>query len=144
MSRAFTKERDDAPEPALALPESPHPNLVTAAGLAALEARRRDATEPREIAYLDQRLASAIRTPPPKNRRIVAFGARVRVRGEDGFAGAFTICGEDEADVAHGKIGYRSPLALALMGARRGDVVVWNRPVGDLRLHVEEITYADA
>ena len=39
MSRAFTKERDDAPEPEVVAPARTGPNLLTAAGLEQLRAR---------------------------------------------------------------------------------------------------------
>jgi transcription elongation GreA/GreB family factor len=54
----------------------------------------------------------------------------------------FTIVGEDEADVAQGKISWVSPLAKALLNARVGDVVTWRRPVGDKELQILSIQKA--
>jgi transcription elongation GreA/GreB family factor len=60
----------------------------------------------------------------------------VRVRGSDGTERRFAIVGEDEADVASGKVSYVSPLAQALLGAHVGDTVTWQRPAGDLQLTI--------
>jgi transcription elongation GreA/GreB family factor len=57
---------------------------------------------------------------------------------------SFTIVGEDEADAAHGKVSWRSPLAKALIGARAGDTVTWYRPAGSTTLEVLEIRYPRA
>jgi transcription elongation GreA/GreB family factor len=56
----------------------------------------------------------------------------------------FTIVGEDEADVATGKVSWLSPLAKALIGARVGDTVKWRRPVGDTDLEILDIHYPGA
>jgi transcription elongation factor GreB len=109
MSRAFTKERDDAPEPALVL-------------------------RPRRI-YGD------IMPAPPDDRGMVGFGATVDVEGAGPQPRTFTLVAPDRSDVASGRIGFDSPLAQALVGARVGDRVVWHRPVGDATLTVVAITY---
>lgn len=140
MSRAFTKDRDDAPEPPLPAPERTHPNYVTPRGLRLLRERRKAATEPREVEHFDRELDSAIVVHPPEEREEVAFGASVHVLGEK-FDGTFSIVGDDEADIASGKISFTSPLAAALMGARNGDRVIWHRPIGDMELRVTGITY---
>jgi transcription elongation factor GreB len=108
MSRAFTKERDDAPEPALVL-----------------RPRHRDGETP----------------APPADHRVVGFGATVVVEGVGEEPRTFTIVDEDQTDLAAGRIGYDSPLAQALMGARKGAKVTWHRPVGDRRLRIVSITY---
>ena len=164
MSRAFTKEpdgdmvADDAPE----RPRSKHPNYVTPAGLAALEARRAElfaeramhaaeglegkpalAHAARDLRYFDARIEDAILVDPatqPADE--VRFGARVTVEGEDGRARDFTIVGEDEADAAAGKVSWLSPLARALTGGRVGDLVTWRRPAGDLDLEIMAIDYS--
>ncbi|MFM2356562.1 MAG: hypothetical protein RLZZ528_2298, partial [Pseudomonadota bacterium] len=98
MSRAFVKEDRPDTEPLPDLPLSPHPNFVTARGLAALQARLAAAqaglarlkarTErldlmpekaiERDIRYLSARLASAIPTEAPAGDG-VAFGHAVTV-----------------------------------------------------------------
>src|ERR1700733_5213430 len=95
MSKAFTREDDNAPHSDV-LPErsiAPHPNLVTAEGLAQIEANvarllkeqaesrtRGDvaaaAAANRDLRYWDARLASAQLTEPEPTSH-VQFGSRV-------------------------------------------------------------------
>jgi transcription elongation GreA/GreB family factor len=133
MNRAFVKESDQDTE---ILPEraiSPHPNLVTARGLAQLEARVRelegarsaaraanDAAElariGRDLRYFQSRLESARLVTPPAPARQVRFGVRARLQLADGSERSFQLVGEDEADPKAGLISYLSPLATAMMG----------------------------
>ena len=53
----------------------------------------------------------------------------------------YTIVGEDEADPAAGLVSWVSPLARALQDAEVGDLIVWERPMGDLELEVRRIRY---
>lgn len=164
MSRAFVKEPDgDQPgDDALELPQSRHPNYLTLAGLARLEARkaalaaevaaRQAAAEladkpalaraQRELRYLEARLAKAIPVDvagQPRER--VAFGAEVTAEDETGVQRVIRIVGEDEADAAAGRVSWVSPLAQALLNAGPGDLVTWKRPVGDLELEILSIVY---
>jgi transcription elongation GreA/GreB family factor len=68
----------------------------------------------------------------------------VKVEDSDGRAHLFRIVGEDEADVASGKISFLSPLAKAMIGARAGDTVKWRRPAGEVELEILEIRYPDS
>jgi len=139
MSRAFVKEDDDAPEE---LPEravSLAPNLVTAEGLAAIDAeiarlnqalaaadaddRSTRARLGRDLRYWSARRGSAQLTPDPADHETVRFGAIVTIDRDDGRRQSFRIVGEDEADPARGTISHVSPLARALMGKGVGDVV---------------------
>ena len=164
MSRAFVKG-DDSDLSGEELPErpvSPQPNYVTQAGLgqlhkryddlqrrhAELKAAAEDFDKPRLIAierdmrYFSQRLESAILVDPSKEPQDeVHFGATVKALEEDGRAHSFTIVGEDEADVASGKVSWMSPVAKAMIGARVGDTVKWRRPAGEVELEVQEIRY---
>jgi transcription elongation GreA/GreB family factor len=164
VSRAFVKEPegdlagDDAPD----IPVSPHPNYVTPQGLAGLKERLAELTAEKErlaaaagleaklalaqterkIRYFANRIEHAIPVDPaqqPKNE--VAFGATVRVADEEGNERDYTIVGEDEADVARGKVSWVSPLARALNGAKAGQFVTWKRPAGDAELEILEIRY---
>jgi transcription elongation GreA/GreB family factor len=140
MSRAFTRESDDDPA---VLPEralSPHPNLVTPEGLAALEAQVRALGEERQAArtagdkpllarierdlrYFTQRLATARVVAPVSAPDRVRFGVRVTVRAADGIEHCYRLVGEDEADAARGRLSWVSPLATALLGQAAGDTV---------------------
>ena len=146
MAVAFTREEDyeaqaaDLPD----RPVSPHANLVTASGLAALEAelaaaraaysaaqaeggvaadRTAMARATRDLRYWGARRASAQLTEPEAPADTVVFGRTVEIERDDGRRQTFRIVGEDEADPTRGTISYVSPLAQALTGKRAGDVV---------------------
>ena len=146
MSVAFTKE-GDAEATAADLPDrpiSPHPNLVTAEGLAALEAaydaaraayaaaqakgdvqadRTAMARATRDLRYYAARRANA-QLVELVDGDVVTFGRTVHIAREDGRRQSFRIVGEDEADPANGSVSYISPLARALMGKGVGDVAM--------------------
>ena len=144
MSVAFTKEQDSE-SAAADLPDrpiSPHPNLVTKAGLAALDAalaaartayaaaqahgdvqadRTAMARATRDLRYYAARRASAQLVTPNAGRSTVQFGSRVTFDRADGRRQTYRIVGEDEADPAAGAVSYVSPLARALLGREAGD-----------------------
>ena len=149
MAVAFTREEDYEAQ-AANLPDrpvSPHPNLVTATGLAAIEAelaqaraayaaaqadggisadRTAMARATRDLRYWSSRRASAQLTEPEDQTGVVQFGCTVEVEREDGRRQTFRIVGEDEADPAMGSISYASPLSAALRGKAVGDVALLN------------------
>jgi transcription elongation GreA/GreB family factor len=143
MSVAFTREEDleataaDLPD----RPVSPHPNLVTPGGLAAIEQALADARAAyaaaqakgsieadrtamaratRDLRYWSARRASAQRIETPADGR-VRFGGSVTIAREDGRTQTWRIVGEDEADPATGSVSHVSPLARALTGKGVGD-----------------------
>jgi transcription elongation GreA/GreB family factor len=149
MAVAFTREEDyearaaDLPD----RPISPHPNLVTASGLAAIERELASAREAyaaaqaeggisadrtamaratRDLRYWSSRRASAQLMEPAGPAEAVQFGRTVEIEREDGRRQAFRIVGEDEADPAQGRISYVSPLARALLGKAVDEVVELN------------------
>jgi transcription elongation GreA/GreB family factor len=149
MAVAFTREEDyesqaaDLPD----RPVSPHPNLVTARGLAAIEAqlaaaraaysaaqaeggvstdRTAMARATRDLRYWSARRASAQLTEPPPQPDKVQFGSAVEFEREDGRRQTYRIVGEDEADPAKGSVSYVSPLARALLSKAVGDVAIVN------------------
>jgi transcription elongation GreA/GreB family factor len=147
MSVAFTKEESAETASETQLPDrpiSPHPNLVTEAGLKALqqqsdealkayeaaqkiedvnERRRQSANPLRDAKYFAARVRSAQVMQPPATTDMVGFGHQVTFEREDGRVQCFRIVGEDEADPANGSISYVSPVARLLMGKAVGDVV---------------------
>lgn len=147
MSVAFVKEESAEAAAETLLPDrpvSPHPNLVTEAGLKALEQqleaaraayeattgiedvneRRRHAASPlRDLRYYAERVHSAQLVPPPETRDRVAFGGTVTFSRSDGRVQTYRIVGEDEADPKTGSISYVSPVARLLLGKEVGDVV---------------------
>ena len=159
MSVAFTKEESAETAAETLLPDrpvSPHPNLVTEAGLKALEVllqeartayeaaaavddvnekRRQQAGPLRDLRYLNERLRTAQLMPEPTSIETVAFGSIVTFSRDDGRVQKYRIVGEDEADPKAGSISYVSPVARLLMGKAVGDVVT----VGEQELEIEKI-----
>ena len=146
MSVAFTREEDleataaDLPD----RPISPHANLVTASGLAAIEAelasaraaysgaqahgsieadRTAMARATRDLRYWSARRANAQLLEVPAGG-VVRFGGSVTIEREDGRTQIWRIVGEDEADPADGSVSHVSPLTRALIGKRVGDEAV--------------------
>jgi transcription elongation GreA/GreB family factor len=145
MSRAFVKETaESAPPPERMVDDGP--NLVTAEGLAQIEAHivRIEAamktetnvllreTLSRDLRYWEIRKASAelASTPDPDK---VSFGSTVTI-SRKGRTQTFRIVGVDEADAANGLISFRSPLAQAILGAKVGDVIEAGEPLGEIEI----------
>lgn len=53
----------------------------------------------------------------------------------------YQIVGEDEANVADGKISVGSPISRALMGKHEGDEVVVKAPAGDIEYEIEAVRH---
>jgi transcription elongation GreA/GreB family factor len=147
LSVAFTKEDSAETASETLLPDrpvSPHPNLVTEAGLKALEfqlhgareayataqriedvnERRRQAAIPlRDARYFAARVRTAEVITHPASTDMVAFGSTVTFSRADGRVQTYRIVGEDEADPKAGSISFVSPVARLLMGKTVGDVV---------------------
>lgn len=167
MSKAFVRESDhpDLPEPPpLVSPLPPGAkNYLTPDGaerLRAEVARLADTERPRlaaaaarddeakaQLQALDQRLRylrgslrSGVVAPPPDDRDVVKFGAVVTVRDAGGEA-RYRIVGVDETDVDRGWVSWLSPLARALMNARKGERVAFNAPSGRKELEVVAVEY---
>ena len=167
MSRAFVKEPDgdDVREE---LPERQHsdaPNYITPRGEQQLRTRVHEldesravlATEPdrlgksgelqrleSDLRYLQERLKRAIvvQTPEPPFET-VGVGARIELVDEDDETHRFEIVGEDEVDVAAGRVSWNSPLGHAVLRREVGNAVIWKRPAGDLEVEIVSIDYPE-
>ena len=97
----------------------------------------------KRLRYLTKRLENAVVVDPAlqENLEQVFFGARVSIIDADGSEACYQIVGVDEADAAIGRISWISPLARALMKARRGDLVRFRSPVGTREIEIVEILY---
>lgn len=71
----------------------------------------------------------------PREAGVVAVGAHLRVRLEDGEED-YTMVGAAEADPLHGRISNESPLGRAMLGHRAGDEVEWTSPIGIGRVRI--------
>ena len=144
MAVAFTKEESSETASETQLPDrpiSPEPNLVTATGLAALQAameaarlayeaaqaiddinerRRQSAVPVRDLRYFSERVRTAQLVPDPTATDTVAFGSTVTFARDDGTERTYRIVGEDEADPKSGTISWIAPVARALMGKSVG------------------------
>ncbi|MBN8812226.1 MULTISPECIES: GreA/GreB family elongation factor [unclassified Sphingomonas] len=136
MSVAFRRESDEEhKEPKFELPLPPGPNMVTARGLALIEARAAaleaavaaesgdEAREvlKRELRYWNTRRTTAQIAPEPEPG-VVGIGSRVRVR-MNGKDRVIDLVGHDEADPAADRLSFQAPLAWALIGAEEGEKV---------------------
>jgi transcription elongation GreA/GreB family factor len=147
MAVAFTKEESSETASETQLPDRPissEPNLVTATGLAALQAqleaariayeaaqsvddvnerRRASAVPVRDLRYFSERVRTAQLVPETATSGTVAFGTTVIFAREDGTERTYRIVGEDEADPKAGSISWTAPVARAIIGKAVGDEV---------------------
>ncbi|MFN7728327.1 MAG: transcription elongation factor GreA [Bdellovibrio sp.] len=96
-------------------------------------AKDRQAMIEGRIAELQAKIAMAEVIIPSKivSDRVV-FGATVQLQSlEDDTESTYQIVGLDEADVKAGKISILSPMARAMIGKKKGDVVTVQSPKGD-------------
>lgn len=170
MSKAFTRESDDArerPDPAprvSALPPGAK-NYVTPSGAAAMQSelnRLREVERPRSAAaaahdpearahlqrldtrirHLTESLQSAeIVSPPGAGEDRVRFGATVVARTDSGAETSYRIVGVDEVDLDRGWVSWASPIARALLGARAGERIRFKLPAGEETIEIVRITY---
>ena len=160
MAVAFTKEESFETASETLLPDrpiSPHPNLVTEAGLRALELqlqqaraaydaastiedvneRRRQAANPlRDTRYFAARVRTAQVIADPTSTDTVSFGSTVTFSRDDGRVQTYRIVGEDEADPKTGTISFVAPVARLLLGKAVGDMV----GIGDQELEIIAIS----
>jgi transcription elongation factor GreB len=169
VSKAFTREDDDAPEPlVLPRPLSLLPpgarNYLTPAGAQRLRAelaqlvekdlpalrakpvgddtREQLARTEQRLAQVQESLASAEVVPPPlPPHEVVRFGATVTVRENQKGETTYRIVGVDETDFDRNWVSWFSPIARALMNARLGQRVPFKFPTGATELEIVRIAY---
>ncbi len=139
MSVAFRRDSDEEHrEPKFEIPLASGPNLVTARGLALIEAKvaqleaaiaAEAEDEPREVLKRELRYWNTRRTTaeiaPPPEEGVVGIGSRVRIRMA-GKARVIDVVGNDEADPHADRLAFSAPLANALLGAEAGERVDFN------------------
>ena len=169
MSKAFTREDDNAPElpdlPPLASTLAPGAkNYITPAGAQKLrdelqrlvevarpglaeasddpDAKRQLARLDQRIAQLEESLQSAEIVPAPDGPAdVVRFGATVTVRESDGIETRYRIVGADEMDTDRNWVSWMSPIARALLNGKRGQRIRFKFPSGEETLEIIEIRY---
>lgn len=150
MSVAFVKEPNE--DQVEVLPDreiGTEANLVTSRGLALINATIAEleakldparaagdkiavATINRDLRYWTARHATAELVVPDEEAETVQFGSRVEIERENGQRQTYRIVGIDEADPAHGRISYLSPLARNLVGKAIGEEVSAGATVGKI------------
>ena len=163
MSKAFTRESEDAPEPpppraSSALPPGT-PNYMTPDGvdrvrlelarlveeerprrLAAAGGRASTAVLDLRIRQLEDTLRSAVVVPPPDPGDPRArLGSWVTVERGGGDRCCYRIVGVDETDVDRGWISWLAPVARALVNHQAGDVIRFRFPSGEETLRVVSV-----
>ncbi|MEK6554496.1 MAG: transcription elongation factor GreB [Bdellovibrionota bacterium] len=98
----------------------------------------------RRVGFLTKRIENAqVVNPLEEKGSKIVFGATVYLEDEDGEVKKYQIVGEDEIDTEAGRISWRSPIAVALLGKKLDDEVVIKRPVGNLIVTVNKIEFVE-
>lgn len=96
----------------------------------------------KRIRYLTKRLDNLeIVDRTPADTEKVFFGAWVKLEDEAGEITEIRIVGADEFDVAKGWISLNSPMAKSLLGKRKGDDAVIQRPIGRMEVFIKDVSY---
>ena len=169
VSKAFTRESDDAPErPARPRRLSSLPpgakNYLTPGGERQLreelnrlleserpkladtpddeDARRRMQMMDERIEQLQESLGSAVVVAPPVvPDGQVRFGATVTVRNPRGEEVRYRIVGVDETDIDRDWVSWLSPVAKALLNARTGQKIRLKLPGGVEQWEIVAVNY---
>jgi transcription elongation GreA/GreB family factor len=127
VSKAFTKEDDDAPAPGAIRRGVPVPtdvpNYITPAGERALRAELADCKDTGRAHEISEHLASAVVIAAPEDKTRVGFGAKVTVEDEAGKRTTYRLVGAIEASPKEHAIYWQSQIAEALHDCAVGDSV---------------------
>jgi transcription elongation factor GreB len=168
MSKAFTRESDDAPDlpvrPGVSNAYSAGKNYLTERGALLLTqeldrlreverpklaASAEDSETKRQLRLIDARIAqitnclqtAVVVRPPDEPDGTVRFGATVTVRHSDGELAHYRIVGADETDLEPNSISWASPIAKALLNATVGAKVSCRNPSGTEEIEILEVKY---
>jgi len=142
VSKAFTKEDDDAPVAAVRRRRIPvpdgAPNYLTAAGARTLRAElaqlvAEPANEIRAQELAEHLATAEIVEPDAAAMDRVRFGSAVTIEDAAGEHVRYRIVGVLEADPRGHAVSWQSPVARALLGAQVGDRVTLPR-VGEVEI----------
>ena len=97
----------------------------------------------RRAGFLARRMkASRVIDPATQtDRSRVRFGATVTIADDDDNQRTVTLVGDDESDAGAARIGWSSPMALALRGSSVGDVRRVVLPAGEQEWEVLAVAY---
>ncbi|WP_310466957.1 transcription elongation factor GreB [Sphingomonas sp.] len=85
--------------------------------------------------------AAKVVDPAAQATNAVRFGATVELADDDDARRVVTIVGDDETDAGAGRIGWSSPIARALIGAKVGDERIVHLPASEKSYEVISIYY---
>lgn len=103
------------------------------------EAKSEQAKIEARISELEYQLENAVIIDAAGNDT-VSMGSKVTVnRKNDGVQAVYEIVGFAQSNPAEGKISDESPVGKALMGAKVGETVVVEAPIGNLELEIVTI-----
>jgi transcription elongation factor GreA len=107
------------------------------------DAKNEQAMLEARIAQLEDKLRSATVIDASELKTdVVRVGTTVHVREDGGSKIKYMIVGSAEASPADKKLSNESPVGKALVGAKKGDEVVFATPRGERRLKIEKIEVA--
>lgn len=100
----------------------------------------------RQLGLLSKKMkfANVIDPAQQPDQSRVFFGATVTIADDQDEHRTITIVGDDEAEAGASRIGWNSPLARALRGARVGDLKTVQLPSGPKEWEVIAISYPAA
>lgn len=136
------------------LARTERPKVVSGIATAAAEGDRSENAEyiygkkklrelDKRLRYLDSILKDVeIIDPDQLQGDQVCVGSTVTVLDEAGLEKVYTIVGEGEADYQKKTISWKSPVAKVLLGKKVGDLVVAERPVGDIELEIIDLHFS--
>ena len=107
-----------------------------------LEAKDQQESLEKKISDLQMRLDNArvIDIEKVVSDGVVRFGTIVKLLDLDTDSEvSYQIVGEEESSIKEGKISYLSPIAIAMMNKRIGDLIYFRIPKGERELEILEI-----
>ena len=164
MSRGFVKEGDQEEVP-MVTPRAYLPagveNYVTPTGMQELQDEREALLQERlqyenvdnndarinrnylsaKLQLLEERIRTArVLEYDSKKQKEIAFGAVIQYKNlNNGQTAEYRIVGVDEANITQGKISFLSPLSKVLLRKKKGDIVTFKTPSGEMRLEIISI-----
>lgn len=104
-----------------------------------VDAKNEQAFTEGKILELEAKIRTAVIIEANKGDH-VSMASEVKIKDlETGDEEEVTIVGSSEADPFEGKISNESPVGRALMGAKPGDIIEANAPIGVLKYQVLEV-----
>ena len=70
---------------------------------------------------------------------IAGIASTVTFVKDDGTEKTFTLVGPEEADMANGKISFKSPIGEALIGKKKGDIAIVQTPSGEMKYTIRKV-----